>query len=200
MHILFVCLGNICRSPTAEGVMRTLAHDAGVAGRVELDSAGTGSWHIGEAPDERAIAAAKRRGIALSGSARQVGAEDFERFDLIVAMDRSNLADLERMAPSPAARARLWLLRDFEAPGGAGRDAGHGGRDVPDPYHGGPADFDRMVEIVERACAGLLDHVAGMLAGEDRVAVGEAGDASAGAFPEAHGGAAALGSGGGSGR
>src|SRR3954466_10100127 len=93
-RILFVCMGNICRSPTAEGVMRALVREAGVEDRIEIDSAGTGGWHAGEPPDARAPEAARRRGVTLAGAARQVGPEDFERFDLLVAMDRENLRGL----------------------------------------------------------------------------------------------------------
>src|SRR3954451_20060757 len=107
MRLLFVCLGNICRSPTAEGVMRSLVREAGLEDDVEVDSAGTGSWHVGHAPDERSTEAARGRGITLEGAARQVRPSDFERFDLIVAMDASNRRDLERLAPDAAARAKI---------------------------------------------------------------------------------------------
>ena len=112
MRMLFVCLGNICRSPTAEGVMRALVNDAGLQGEVELDSAGTGAWHVGSSPDPRAVAAAGARGIALVGAARQVRPEDFEEFDLVLAMDRSNLRALRRLARAP--RADVRLLREFD--------------------------------------------------------------------------------------
>ena len=142
-RILFVCLGNICRSPTAEGVMRRLVADRGLEGQVEVDSAGTGGWHVGAAPDPRSTEAARRRGIVLAGAARQVTAADFDRFDLLVAMDRSNLADLLALAPDDAARARVRLLLD-EA-------------DVPDPYYGGERGFDDVLDLVEDGCAALLD-------------------------------------------
>jgi protein-tyrosine phosphatase len=147
-RILFVCLGNICRSPTAEGVMRALVCDAGLQERIELDSAGTGDWHVDEAPDTRATAAARERGVELEGRARQVEREDFAEFDLIVAMDRSNLAELRRIAPEDA-RAKLALLRDFD-PGADGE------ADVPDPYHGGSRGFDDVFDLVHRSCAALL--------------------------------------------
>ena len=105
MRILFVCMGNICRSPTAEGIMRRLVADAGLEDVVEVDSAGTGGWHAGEPPDARATAAARRRGVTLEGGARQVRPDDFERFDLIVAMDRENLRELHALAPDDG-RAR----------------------------------------------------------------------------------------------
>jgi protein-tyrosine phosphatase len=148
-RILFVCLGNICRSPTAEGVMRALVREAGLHERIELDSAGTGSWHIDEPPDARATAAARERGVELEGRARQVERADFAGFDLIVAMDRSNLADLRRIAPDDAARAKLRLLRDFDP-------SADGEADVPDPYHGGSRGFDDVFDLVRDSCAALL--------------------------------------------
>ena len=144
-RILFVCLGNICRSPTAEGVMRHLLAERGLEDEVEVESAGTGDWHVGSPPDERATEAALRRGVALDGAARQVTAADFARFDLLVAMDRSNLRDLLALAPDEDARERVRLLLD-EA-------------DVPDPYYGGPGGFDEVLDLVEEACARLLDEV-----------------------------------------
>ncbi len=156
VRVLFVCLGNICRSPTAEGVMRALVRDAGLEERIELDSAGTGAWHIGEPPDPRATDAARGRGIALEGAARQVRASDFEEFDLIVAMDRANLSDLRAMAPDESARARIRLLRELDPPADS-PSRGTGGRlDVPDPYHGGPRGFEDVFDLVQGACAALL--------------------------------------------
>ena len=150
MRVLFVCLGNICRSPTAEGVMRALLASNGYDGKVVVDSAGVGDWHVGSPPDERAVAAAAERGFELSGVARQVRRSDFEEFDLIVAMDRSNRDDLLRLAPDPAAEAKVRMLREF----GDGVDA-----DVPDPYYGGADGFAEVLEIIERNCAALLEHV-----------------------------------------
>ena len=146
MRLLFVCLGNICRSPTAEGVMRRLVREAGLEDEIEIDSAGTGGWHVGAPPDERATEAARRRGTTLEGAARRVEPADFERFDLILAMDRENLRDLRAMAPSPAAREKVRLLR--------GPDL-----DVPDPYYGGPDGFDEVLDQVEEACRALLDEI-----------------------------------------
>jgi protein-tyrosine phosphatase len=157
-RVLFVCLGNICRSPTAEGVMRALVRDAGLQERIAIDSAGTGSWHIGEAPDPRATAAARERGIVLEGAARQVRAQDFAEFDLIVAMDSSNLADLRHAAPDEAARERIVLLRDLD-PATAGQRL-----DVPDPYHGGARGFEHVLDLVHDACAALLERVRAQLA------------------------------------
>lgn len=153
MRVLFVCMGNICRSPTAEGVMRSLVREAGVEDRFELDSAGTGGWHAGHPPDERATAAAARRGITLEGAARQVRVEDFGFFDLILAADRQNLGALQALAPDDGARAKVRLLREFDP------DSSGGDLDVPDPYYGGPGGFDEVLDLVEAACRGLLDEL-----------------------------------------
>jgi low molecular weight protein-tyrosine phosphatase len=154
MRILFVCMGNICRSPTAEGVMRALLRDEGLDGRIELDSAGTGSWHAGNPPDARATAAARARGIALEGAARQVTAADFDSFDLLLAMDRDNERELLARAPDGAARAKVRLLREFDPEAVAAGDL-----DVPDPYYGGPNGFERVLDLVQAACRGLLAEV-----------------------------------------
>ena len=142
-RVLFVCMGNICRSPTAEGVFRHLRDEAGVADEFIVDSAGTGGWHAGEPPDERATAAARSRGVTLASTARQVVAEDFDEFDVIVAMDTSNLRDLRRIAP-PGTAHKLRLLA---------------GVDVPDPYYGGQDGFDEVFDLVERSCRALLDEL-----------------------------------------
>ena len=154
MRILFVCMGNICRSPTAEGVMRALLRAEGLDRTVEIESAGTGGWHAGSAPDERAVAAARVRDIVVEGQARQVTAEDFERFDLLLAMDRDNERELLARAPDQEARAKVRLLREFDPASVAAGDL-----DVPDPYYGGPHGFDRVLDQVEAACRGLLDEV-----------------------------------------
>ncbi|RKU02859.1 phosphotyrosine protein phosphatase [Burkholderia sp. Nafp2/4-1b] len=147
--ICFVCLGNICRSPTAEGVMRHQVDAAGLADRIEIDSAGTGDWHVGEPPDTRAQAAARTRGYDLSAlRARQVSAADFQRFDLLLAMDEANLAELRRRCP-PEHRDKVRLLMEY-APGVAETE-------VADPYFGGVQGFEQVLDQVERACAGLLD-------------------------------------------
>jgi protein-tyrosine phosphatase len=160
MRLLFVCLGNICRSPTAEGVMRELLREAQLEDSITLDSAGTGGWHVGSAPDARATAAARARGIELQGAARQVRLADFEDFDLILAMDRANLRDLQALTDDPAARARVRLLREFDPDSVAAGDL-----DVPDPYYGGPRGFDDVLDLVGAACAGLLVQIrAGELA------------------------------------
>jgi protein-tyrosine phosphatase len=151
-RILFVCMGNICRSPTAEGVMRALVREAGLESQVEIDSAGTGSWHIGHSPDTRATEAARRRGIALEGAARQVRPEDFADFDLILAADRENLRELRARAPDDEARSRVRLLREFDPASAGGPDL-----DVPDPYYGGANGFEIVLDQVEAACRGVLD-------------------------------------------
>ncbi|MDS0857884.1 low molecular weight phosphotyrosine protein phosphatase [Burkholderia pseudomultivorans] len=146
--ICFVCLGNICRSPTAEGVMRHQVDAAGLADRIDVDSAGTGDWHVGEPPDTRAQAAARLRGYDLSAlRARQVGAADFERFDLLLAMDEANLAELRRRCP-PQHRDKVRLLMEF-SPGATETE-------VADPYFGGAQGFEQVLDQVERACEGLL--------------------------------------------
>jgi protein-tyrosine phosphatase len=149
VSILFVCLGNICRSPLAEGAFRAEAARLGLD--VEADSAGTGGWHRDEPPDRRAIAAARRGGVDISGQrARKVTSADFDRFDHIVALDEDNLADLERLRPA-GSRARLSLLLDH-VPGSEGQG-------VADPYYGGDADFDvtwRDVTGAARALARIL--------------------------------------------
>lgn len=165
VRICFVCLGNICRSPSAEGVMGRLVADAGLTDAIELDSAGTGAWHVGDPPDERAVAAALRRGIDLRGlRGRQVHPGDFTWFDLLVAMDRRNLGDLHDLAPDAGLRDRAVLLRSFDpmaTRGVDGRtaDPDRGELDVPDPYYGGPDGFDHVLDLLEAACTGLLDHV-----------------------------------------
>jgi protein-tyrosine phosphatase len=152
MRILFVCMGNICRSPTAEGVMRRLVRDEGLDGQIEIDSAGTGSWHVGAPPDERATAAARRRQIELEGEARQFSAADFDRFDLILAMDASNQRELLSLAPDDAAREKVRLLREFDP-----EASGRGDLDVPDPYYGGEQGFEEVLDLVQAATRGLLD-------------------------------------------
>jgi low molecular weight protein-tyrosine phosphatase len=146
VRILFVCLGNICRSPTAEAVMRGLVAEAGLDGEIEVESAGTGDWHIGHSPDERSVAAAAERGVELTGEARQVARGDFEDFDLLIAMDRQNRDDLLAMAQSEADRDKVRLLRSYA----------DGELDVPDPYYGGEDGFSDVVEIIERSCKALI--------------------------------------------
>jgi protein-tyrosine phosphatase len=150
MRILFVCLGNICRSPTAEAVMADLLEQEGYSGQIEIDSAGTGDWHIGNPPDRRAVEAASKRGLSMTSRARQVDQSDFERFDLIVAMDSSNHQDLLLMKNGDGAEVRL--LREF---------AEGGSLDVPDPYFGGDDGFNEVLDMLELNLKALLEQVSG---------------------------------------
>ncbi|MFM2400046.1 MAG: hypothetical protein RL341_2203 [Pseudomonadota bacterium] len=149
--VLFVCMGNICRSPTAEGVFRTLVKNASLEADVKVDSAGTHAYHVGEAPDARSQSSAKKRGYDLSSLvARQVTVEDFRDFDYILAMDWDNLAMLQQMCPKQYQHKLMLLMRfagDYEE------------ATVPDPYYGGPEGFVKVLDLVEDACSGLLDVV-----------------------------------------
>ncbi|MDH3532661.1 MAG: low molecular weight phosphotyrosine protein phosphatase [Gammaproteobacteria bacterium] len=148
VSILFVCMGNICRSPTAEGVFRRIVHEAGLAERVEVDSAGTHAYHIGQPPDRRARAAAERRGYALENiRARRIEESDFERFDYVLAMDRDNLSLLAQQAEVEH-HDKIRLFLEFSS---LPQD------EVPDPYYGGGAGFERVLDLVEDASRGLLD-------------------------------------------
>ncbi len=159
IKVLFVCTGNICRSPMAEGVFRHLVREAGLDARFEIDSAGIGAWHEGEAPDARATATAAAHGITLTGAARQIRPLDLRDFDYILAMDSDNLAALERLKRRVAPDAELRLFREFDP------DAADGGPgdppEVPDPYYGGPHGFELVYAMVERAGRGLLAHIRG---------------------------------------
>lgn len=148
LRVLAVCLGNICRSPTAEAVLRHKLQALGLAEHVQVDSAGTGGWHVGDPPDLRSQRHAQRRGYDLSPlRARRVSETDFERFDLILAMDEDNLADLERLRP-PQGRAELRLFA---------------GRAVPDPYSGGPSGFEQVLDLIEAASDELAREIAARL-------------------------------------
>lgn len=149
--VLFVCLGNICRSPLAEGVFRHLVTQAGLEDRFRVDSAGTGAWHAGDRPDERSVQVAAKHGIALDGRARQVTGADLRAFDVVVAMDRENLWDLQSLSVETGGTARLRLLRSF--------DADADGDEVPDPYYGGTQGFERVFGMVRSACEGLLEEL-----------------------------------------
>ncbi len=152
-RLLFVCLGNICRSPMAEGAFRRVAAEQGVLGRFEIDSAGLSDWHVGQAPDNRAQRAASRRGIDISGqSARQIAREDFARFDLLLVMDGSNYDELAELAPRNA-KHKIRRLLDF---------APHAGtKDVPDPFFGEAEGFDHALDLIEEAARGLLTELLG---------------------------------------
>jgi protein-tyrosine phosphatase len=152
IRICFVCLGNICRSPLAEGVMGRLVADAGLEGDIHVDSAGTAAYHAGEPPDSRSISVALDRcGIALEGRARRVMPSDFESFDWIFAMDASNLRDLEHRRRHRGGKARLSLLRTFD-PMALGDDG-----DIPDPYYGEEDGFDLIYDQIERSCRAFLE-------------------------------------------
>ena len=151
MRLLFVCMGNICRSPTAEAVMRAVVAREGLEDVVEIDSAGTGAWHVGNRPDGRATAAARARGIVLQGAARQVTRFDFDDFDLLLAADAENVAALRRLAPDAAGAAKVVLLRSYDP---VALEAGD--LDVPDPYYGEDDGFEHVLDVVQAACEGLL--------------------------------------------
>ncbi len=151
VKVLFVCMGNICRSPTAQGVFERLVQSQGLAERILIDSAGTHAYHIGNPPDKRSQAAAKNRGLDLSGQrARKVTVADIEEFDYVLVMDRTNLEDLHDLVAA-SQRERVRLFMTF---------AEHWNVDeVPDPYYGGDSGFERVLDMVEDAAAGLLDHI-----------------------------------------
>lgn len=152
VRVLFVCMGNICRSPMAEGVFRRMLESAGLSDKVYVDSAGTHSYHIGAPPDSRSQATARRRGVELRGlRARQVVVNDFVEFEHVLAMDRDNLEHLLALCPDAALRTRVQLFMDF-AP-----DLPE--REVPDPYYGGAGGFERVMDLVEEAAQGLLVHI-----------------------------------------
>ena len=151
-RVCFVCLGNICRSPTAEGVFRHLLAEADLGDALVVDSAGTAAYHAGESPDRRSAATASRRGIHLGGRARRFERGDFERFDYVVAMDGSNHRDLLQLAPSEDAREKVHLLRDFDPEAVTGSE-------VPDPYYGGEDGFEKVLDICVAGCRGLLAHI-----------------------------------------
>jgi protein-tyrosine phosphatase len=152
IRVCFVCLGNICRSPTAEAVMRHAVRGEGLAAKIEIWSAGTGDWHVGEGRDKRSQAVGAARGIPLSGRARHFTSDSFDECDYALAMDRSNRDALLGLARHDADRAKVRLLRSFDP--AAPRDA-----EVPDPYYGGARGFEDVFDMCEAACRGLLDHL-----------------------------------------
>lgn len=151
VRILFVCLGNICRSPLAEGVFRALARERGVEDRFAIDSAGISGYHEGSPPDRRSAETARRRGVELTGRSRRLVADDLRRFDWVIAMDEDNLEAIRELEARAGGTARVHRLREWDPEPDA--------LDVPDPYYGGPRGFDQVHDIVERSCAALLDHL-----------------------------------------
>lgn len=150
MNVLFVCLGNICRSPTAEGIFRHYVEQAGLSDKITIDSAGTADWHIGKSADPRTVAAAAKRGYDLSAlRGRQAQPEDFAKFDLILAMDKSNLINLQAIQPAESsAELALYLARFGISPD-----------EVPDPYYGGEDGFELVLDMLEQASQTLLDEI-----------------------------------------
>ena len=154
MKLLFVCMGNICRSPTAEGVFRKLAIESGLSGQLEIDSAGTHGFHAGSPPDPRSVAHAARRGVDLTRlRAREVVAADFERFDYVIAMDDENVRQLKAFCPDHFS-GKIELLLKY-----ADRSQR---REVPDPYQGSAKDFELVLDLIEQGCQGLVDHLIGL--------------------------------------
>jgi len=149
---LFVCLGNICRSPLAEGVFRHVLDEEGLSNQFRVDSAGTGNWHVGESPDHRSARSAATHGVTLTGHSRQIQPEDFRRFEYIVAMDQSNLSHIKRYQEGVGGEAALYLLREFDPEGGPGAE-------VPDPYYGGPNGFEEVYDMVDRSCRAFLEYI-----------------------------------------
>lgn len=151
-RLLFVCLGNICRSPSAENIMNHLIKQAGLQEHIFCDSAGTSDYHIGSSPDRRMTAAAARRGIRLRGQARQFQLEDFDKFELIIAMDRQNYRDILAIAPTEQERQKVRLMGEFAVRQPV--------LDIPDPYYGGTEGFERVIDLLLEACSNLLAAIA----------------------------------------
>jgi protein-tyrosine phosphatase len=153
MRVVAVCAGNICRSPAAEAAIREAAEEAGL--EIEVDSAGTGSWHIGESPHPQTIASGRRAGLEIGGRARQFVRADFDRFDVIVVMDRSNLRDVLALAPNAGVKAKVRLFRTY--------DPTSEESEVPDPWGGPDEGYDRVIEMVRPAAAGLVDSLSSVI-------------------------------------
>lgn len=151
--VLFVCLGNICRSPVAECVFRHHATARKLEGKFTIDSAGTSGYHDGDSPDDRSVAAARKRGVTVEGVSRKLVPADLRSFHYVIAMDSDNLAGCQALQRKHGGTARLHLLREWDA------EASAGAKDVPDPYYGGASGFDEVHSIADRSCAALLDHL-----------------------------------------
>ncbi len=150
ISLLFICLGNICRSPAAEGVMRKITGDAGLAGHFHIDSAGIGNWHVGQLPDRRMQTCGQRHGYCFDSHARQICTDDFSRFDLLLVMDRDNYRAVTALAPTHEDARKVHLLTEYLT-------RNNGADTVPDPYYGGERDFEYALALIEDACRGLLD-------------------------------------------
>ena len=151
-RLLFVCAGNICRSPLAEGIFLHILAQRGLSTKFEIDSAATGAWHIGAEPDKRSIAAARKHGVNLPSVARQVQPRDFERFDLILCMDEENLRNLKQVSPAQH-HDKIRLIRKY--------DQSAKSYEVPDPYYGDSRNFEEVFEMLDRACTALVNHLSG---------------------------------------
>jgi protein-tyrosine phosphatase len=154
VKICFVCLGNICRSPLAQGVFETLTIKENSQDLVQIESAGTGNWHVGKSPDKRMQATARKNGVALNSLARQFQSEDFDRFDLVIAMDQANLMDLSALCSPSIAGKKLRLFRSFDPENLSTKPL-----DVPDPYYGGDEGFDNVFDIVHRTSPKILEFI-----------------------------------------
>lgn len=152
VSLCFVCLGNICRSPMAEGIMTKLVTEAGLRHRIRIDSVGTGAWHKGERADKRARDLATERGYELNSVCRQITATDFVTHDLLIGMDLANIRDLTELAPDPKGKLKVKLLRDYDPRATKGSE-------VQDPYYGSSEDFKRAFEMIEASCRGLLEQL-----------------------------------------
>jgi protein-tyrosine phosphatase len=152
LGVLFVCLGNICRSPLAEGVFRHHVEEAGLKDFFDIDSAGTSSYHAGDSPDPRTTTVARARGIDLRGESRQITTRDLDRFDYVIVMDDENRAAVKRLAREKSPKAVVHMLREFDP-------EAHGDLDVPDPYYGGERGFESVHDMVDRATRTLLEHL-----------------------------------------
>lgn len=150
-RLLFVCLGNICRSPAAEGVMRALVHSEGLSGHIAIQSAGTAGWHTGKLPDQRMRNAAQNRGCTLSSRARQLTPRDLHEQDLILVMDRDNLRNARALTPDSDFGAKIRLFCEFCSE--------HDAKEVPDPYYGGEDGFEHVLDLLEDGCRGVLQHI-----------------------------------------